>query len=53
MDKSEEHVMKHLYLRGLIKAHQGEYKEAYKGFCNVMGVHSEIKEREKEPHDPD
>lgn len=37
--------MKHLYLRGLIKAHLGEFKEAYKGFCNVLGVLSELKER--------
>ena len=37
--------MKHLYLRALIMGLKGEYKEAYKGFCNVLGVLSEIKER--------
>jgi Tfp pilus assembly protein PilF len=28
MEKSEEHVMKHLYLRALIMALKGEHKEA-------------------------
>jgi hypothetical protein len=35
--------MKHLYLRALIMALKGDYKEAYKGFSNVLGVLSEMK----------
>ena len=35
--------MKQLFLRALIKAHMGEYKDAYKGFSNVLGVLSELK----------
>lgn len=46
--------MKHLYLRALIMGLKGQTKEALKGFHNVLKIHEEIKQRQKQQqHDPD
>jgi tetratricopeptide (TPR) repeat protein len=47
VEKSESNVMKHLYLRALIMALKGEYKEAFKGFTSVLSMFSELKERKR------
>lgn len=40
MNKSDDHVMKHLYLHGMLKGMLTEYKEAYKSFGSVMTIYN-------------
>jgi hypothetical protein len=53
IDKSEEHSMKHLYLKAMIHGMMGMVKEALKGFYNVLSVLGSLKEKEKDAYDPD
>jgi hypothetical protein len=43
IEKSDEHVIKHFYLRGLINGILGKTKEAFVDFSNVLSLGKELK----------
>lgn len=43
IDKSDDHVIKHFYLRGLIHGVVGKTKEAFIDFSNVLSLGKELK----------
>ena len=43
IDKAEDHSMRYLYLKAMIQGMMGEYKDAYKGFYNVLSVLASLK----------
>ncbi len=46
--------MKYLYLKSMIQGMLGQYKQAYKGFYNVLSVLSTLKEKDNiDPDEPE
>lgn len=45
-DKSDDHVIKHFYLRALVYAAMGKYKEALGDFSNTISLMKDLKEKE-------
>jgi hypothetical protein len=45
VEKSDDHVIKHFYLRGLIHGVTGKTKEAFIDFSNVLSLGKELKEK--------
>ena len=45
IENSDEHVIKHFYLRGLIHGVLGKTREAFVDFSNVLSLGKEIKDK--------
>jgi hypothetical protein len=43
IENSDDHVVKHFYLRGLINGVLGKTKEAFIDFSNVLSLGKELK----------
>jgi tetratricopeptide (TPR) repeat protein len=54
VDKSDDHVIKHFYLRALIYAGLGKYKESLGDFSNTVSLMKDLREKETTlPQDED
>ena len=45
IENSDDHVVKHFYLRGLINGVMGKTKDAFVDFSNVLSLGKELKEK--------
>lgn len=46
IEQSDDHVIKHFYLRGLVHGIMDKTKEAFVDFSNVLSLGKELKEKE-------
>lgn len=51
IDKSDDHVMKHFYLRAMVRAMQGKVHEAYTDLNNVISIHKDLKDKHNQTNE--